>query len=561
MKLRRIVVLFTVLSLLAVLFAGCGNGDTNNTGTNNTNTGTPAPGNTGSNTPAPSDTGSGTQAGPERSRTVNLGVGYRPTTMDPNDIRNWSSVVHAAFNFETLMHTEHTASGYKPRLAESWEINDNGTVWTFHLRKDVTFHNGDPFTADDVVCTVERVVSREDLVYKMYYAPTMVGAEKVDDYTVKISFSQPNPDGNAAFTSLYIIPKNAYEELGDDLFHLQYSYGTGPWVLDEWIDGQNSRFHKNENYWGKDEYDSYFNEVVLHYISEPSSAIAAHLSGTIDAYAANGGVSMDLVSLYNGTEDRIELIRYETCTNYNMTLSFKEGSPWLDNNLRRAFDLSLDRQMIIDTIFGGSGATAPVGASHKAMIGYDESLGNPEFNPELAKQLVTESSYDGRPIELMIHNTLVQGEEVALAIADMAKAVGINMVVTMEEFAVFTTRQNEGQYDLNIVSVSSTDGTPYRALEQIIDNYNKPEVKNWDKAEELYALIRETIGEKGMDRERRAGYAQQINKFLFENSGPQIRLIYRNMTQAQNKGITGIDYWPDGLLNFSRVNWDPTLAP
>jgi ABC-type transport system substrate-binding protein len=408
---------------------------------------------------------------------------------------------------------------------------------------------------------VERVVSNDQLVFRTYYAPTLQSAEKIDEYTVKVNFSEPFPDAGNAFSALYIINSKAHKEMGDDLFHNQLLYGTGPWILDEWIDGQNSKFHKNPNYWNRAEYDPYFENVELVYIAEPSSAIAAHLSGTIDKYSANGGISMDMVPLYDGTEDRIELVEYETCTSYTMGLSFKEGSPWLDDKLREAFDLCIDRQTLIDTIFGGTGASMPVGSLHKYMIGYDESLGEPEYNPDRAKQLVAESTYDGRPIEILIHPQIIQGEEAALALVDMAKAVGINMVVKSEEFAVYTTRQNGGDYDLFIVSVSATDGNPFRSLEQIIQNYNKPEMQNWPRHQELFALIEETMGVKGMDTARRAEYAKQINKFMFENHLPTIKLIYRNAVQAQNRGLAGIDYWRDGLMNYAYVDWDPAKAP
>ncbi|MDR1206265.1 MAG: ABC transporter substrate-binding protein [Peptococcaceae bacterium] len=549
---KRIVVIISTFLLLTVLLSSCG-GQTGPAGAGSENTGSESPGTTASSGSA--------AAGPERSRTVRLGTSYKPTTMDPNDLRNWSSTVHAFFTFETLIYTEHTASGYKPQLAKSWEITEDGKSWIFQLRDDVDFSNGDHFTADDVVYTVERVVSEADrLVYKSYYAPTMTDAEKIDEYTVKINFSEPFPDAGGAFVALFIINSKAHQEMGDDLFHNQLLYGTGPWILDEWVDGQFSKFHKNPNYWNKAGFDPYFDNVELNFIAEPSSAIAAHLSGTLDSYSANGGISMDMVSLYDGSEDRIELVEYETCTVYDMGLSFKEGSPWLDDKLREAFDICIDRQMIIDTIFGGTGASMPVGSLHKYMTGYDETLGTPEYDPDRARQLVAESTYDGRPIEFLIHPQIVQGEEVALALADMAIAVGINMVVKSEEFAVYTTRQNAGDYDIFLLSVSSGDGNPFRSLEQIIQNYNKPDVQNWPGHEELYALIEETMGEKGMDPARRAEYAKRINKFIFENRMPRIRLVYRNVVQAQNWGIAGIDYWPDGMLRYASVNWDPSKA-
>ena len=545
MSKRIIVVLCIFLAL--VMLTGCGKDGT--TGTSNGSNATST--SNGANTTGTTNGSNNTVA--ERSKTVNIGCNYRPTTMDPHDLRNYSSIIHAMFTFETLLYSDHVG-GYHPRLAESWTISEDGTEWTFKLRSGVTFHNGDAFNADDVVYSVDRVVNIEDLYYTGMYAPTMASAEKIDDLTVKVIFSQPNPDALNSFNAFYIISKETHEELGDSYFYEQYCYGTGPWKLDEWIDGQFSRFFKNTEYWNKSTYDSYFEEVLLHYISEDSSAIAAHLSGTVDMYLTNGGISMDVLPLYNGTEDKIEILEYETATAYHLNLSLREGSIWNDPNVRTAFDLCIDRQQIIDTLYGGTGAVLPNGFLHEVSIGYDD-LGAPEYDPERAKQLIADSAYDGHPIEILIQNIPPQAEEVALSIIDMAASVGLNMTFVKVETAVFTERLYSGAYDLYLISMSQGN-LPFRSFERMLDNYNHHDYDN----EELWNVIRDTMGAKGMDADRRAELIKQANQIVYKEKAPTILLWWRNYTQAQNRGITGIDYWPDGLFCFTYVNWDPTLA-
>jgi ABC-type transport system substrate-binding protein len=534
--------------MVTMILVGCGTSSEKTPGSEPT---APASGSTQS---------PGDAAAPVRSKTVVIGTSYQPTSMDPNQTNNWGNMVNAHFVFDSLIRTDHNSTGFKPGLASSWEISKDGTTWTFHLRDDVKFTNGDPLTADDVVYTVQRVIDSDVLVYKIFYCPTLIAAEKVDDYTVKVIFSEPFPENDAgnAFTNLFIINKKAHEELGDDLFNNQLMYGTGAWILDEWVDGQYTKFHKNPDYWDKANYDSYFDEVILQQIKEVSTAISAHVSGTLDVYAVGGGISPDNLVLYQGTEDKIDLIKYETNSNDYINFSFKEGSPWLDDNFRNAFSLAIDRQMIIDTIFSGY-ATLPVGASNPQMMDYDESLGNYKYDPELAKQLVADSSYDGREVSLMIMAGDANSQALALAIADMAKSVGINLVVDQEEFAVYAQKQGEGDYDSWMMAMSTTDGNPFRMYyERILDNYNKPDTFNWLKYSELEALVRESMGLKGMDSAKRAESGKRINKFIFENNVPFTRIVYRNLVQAQNKGITGIDYWLDGLLGYHHVDWDPS---
>ena len=316
---KRLIAFLSIILTLTLLVSCSGSNNGNDVG--NT-AGTEATGTGGSSSPNSSGSGAAGGDSTERSRTVNIGCNYRPTTMDPHNLRNYSSIIHAMFTFETLLQNDHVG-GYHPWLAESWDIADDGLSWTFHLRQGISFQNGDAFNADDVVYTVERVVNNaDDLSYRGQYAPNMIGADKIDEYTVKVIFEIPQPtiDAYGSFSSLYIISKETHEELGDSYFYDQYCYGTGPWLLDEWIDGQYSHFTKNEEYWNKSVFDSYFNEVYLHYIIEDSSAIAAHLTGTTDMYLCNGGINADLLSLYNGTEDRIEILEYETATAYHLNL-------------------------------------------------------------------------------------------------------------------------------------------------------------------------------------------------------------------------------------------------
>ena len=92
------------------------------------------------------------------------------------------------------------------------------------------------------------------------------------------------------FTATFCFPNEAYEEYGDQLWLDQIMIGTGPWVWDEWVDGQYLHLTKNPDYWKKDEYDPYYEEFYMRFLTEESSAIAAQLAGDIDAYISVGGI-------------------------------------------------------------------------------------------------------------------------------------------------------------------------------------------------------------------------------------------------------------------------------
>ena len=539
---KRIVVICSVVLMLVMLF-GCGSPAASNPGA-----GTAAP-NATSNPSGPSDPG--TPAGPERSKIVNIAFSEKPRTMDPHNSTDQGSETAVRMCYETLIYSDHLGQGYHPMLAESWEIAPDGTYWTFKLRQGVTFNNGEPFDADDVVCTFERLIERGDeLGQAMTQWADLESVEKIDQYTVRVNYTQPYPVAGNAYRGTYIIPNEAYEEYGDDLFNLQYMYGTGPWIMEEWVDGQYAHYTKNPNYWDKENYDPYFEEVYIRHVSEPSTAVAAHLTGDIDVYCPSGGIDHDLLPLYNGTEQTTEIFGMNTNFNMYMQFQMKEGSPWTDFDVRRAFNASIDRQLIIDAVLGGG--KMPIGIYAEGVVGYDNTIDPYEYDPELARQLLADSSYDGREIELMSYPNMPKAEEVCLSIADMANQVGFNMTVKVEESGVFNTRRQTGEYDVFAGHVAFPDGMCYRQLNtNILNDVYKNNYKN----EELFDAVRHYNTE--MDDALRNGYAQQANRLIRDELAPQTVFAHLNVTYARNYGVVGVDFYPDGMFNFAKVDYDP----
>jgi ABC-type transport system substrate-binding protein len=320
----------------------------------------------------------------------------------------------------------------------------------------------------------------------------------------------------------------------------------------EWLDGQYVRYEKNENYWNKANYDPYFNDFYVYHTPEPTSAIAAHVSGSIEAYLS-GGLSYDLIGLYNGTEGRTELVTVETNSTTWFGLSFREGSVWNDIDVRRAFNLAIDRQAIIDNIYYGK-ASIPVGYFHSSILGHDPNAGSPEFDPDLARELLANSTYDGRKITMM-STASAFAETLFLAIADMVNQVGFNMDVEFIDITAFTPRQNAGDYDLFQVTNSIPDGIPQRQLNRIPNQMDKTEWHN----EEMNELILKVFSE--LDPVKRVEHATKVNNMIYELKAPFISLVHRAMTTPVDYGIVGIDMWPDGLLNWTFIDWDASKLP
>ena len=501
---------------------------------------------------APAFASPSTPAVPERSKVVNIGFSEKPRTLDPHNAPEQGSETTNRMFFETLIYSSHDGSPYTPLLAESWDIAPDGKSWTFYLRKGVFWHNGDPFNADDVVATYTRLSDRrDDLGYFNNNLADFESVEKIDEHTVKVNFSQPYPLAGNSFRGTYIIPAKAYEELGDDLFHLQYCYGTGPWMLVEWVDGQYSHFKKNPDYWNKAVYDPYFEEVYIWHIGEPASAVAAHISGSLDAYTPSGGINYDMLPLYAGTEDTIEIVSIETSTNWFLQFQCREDNPFTDIKVRQALDMAIDRQLIIDAILGGG--RHPIGLWAPEVTGHDPKIDPYVYDPDRARQLLAESTYDGRTVQILSYPNAPKAEEICLYIADMANKVGFNMTVAIEATNIYGTRRATGDYDVFGAHVSFPDGVPFRIMNvHVLNDIYKNHFNN----AELNAIVQKFNVE--LDPAQRKKYAQEFNRFLRDHTAPQVAVAHLNAIYAVNYGIVGIDLYPDGLHNFSYVDYDPS---
>ena len=559
---KRLVALSSIVLCLVMLFSlvGCGNGNANTPAPGNTNT--PAPGNTS--TPAPGDTSTPAPAGPARDKVVNIGETQRVRGLDPHQAQDTGTTGGINYMYEALITTAraYEGDGFASAdevglLAESWEVDPDQMYWIFNLRKDVYFHDGQLFTADDVVCTFQRLIDQRDVLNVAITEWALLDSvEKLDDYKVKINFKSANAWAGTSFINTNIIPHEAYEEMGEDLWNKQLCYGTGPWMLVEWVDGQYLQYKKNPNYWDKEHYDPYFEELYHRFIAEPSTGVAAMLSGDLDVLSSPSGISTTMLPQFAGTEDRIELIKRETVFFFLLQWACGPEDTFGDINLRKAVSLALDRQLLVDGIFGGEAYVNVGGLFGPGVDGNDPALSH-TYDPDAAKALVEASSYDGKELSLITNQSMPKAEDFALAVADMANAVGFNVKVFTEEPGVYADRRFGGDYDMYIgyTSLNNAPGGVRRHFNQITtDMYHHDMGLNPDlDFEYVKGLIQTYYTAKSNEIAYQA--ALDYNRYTWENASPQTDVLFLKATNAQAVGMTGIKYPESGIQTFKYVDW------
>lgn len=343
---------------------------------------------------------------------------------------------------------------YVGDLAESWDISDDGTVYTFYLQEGVKWHDGEDFNADDVVFTLTALASPEytggnegrvmSIVgaseYQAGTADSVEGIKKIDDYTVEITLASPN----AAFLSNmyvamlpeHILGEESPADWGNDDFN-RAPIGTGKYKFVEWEAGQYISLERNDEYFGT--MPSIENVVVQ--FGADTTLVAALLNGEIDV-------------LYNlpATEiENVEAVDGVGVYNYEMMSVYYIGLNQLDPDLsdlrvRQALAYALDKQTIVDTVYGET-ATVANDIFPDNHWSHNPDVTVYEYNPEKAMALLEEAGYtmndstgfyekDGETLHLTYDmSTSTDGRQVAALIQQYWKAIGVEMEVIEQDFA------------------------------------------------------------------------------------------------------------------------------
>lgn len=530
MKRRISTLLALVLSLS--LLAGCG----------------------GNSATAPS--GDGAKTPPVADKIANIAISENGITLDPHATNNQGSeALIIDVVFESLVLTDNEGN-FWPWLATDWSYSEDGKEWVFNLREGITFNNGDPFTADDVVCSYQRLIDNDgQLARGVLFWPDnlLAGVEKLDDYSVKITLSRTYATALYSFSKTAIIPATVYGEQGDDMFYNQNLVGTGPWVLDEWIDGQYGHYLKNDTYWNKANFDSHYEELYIEHVLEKSSGIAGHIAGDLDANLVVGGITPEMIPMYDNSLETIEIVPVEVSSYYYIGFQCAPDSPFSDIAVRQAFELAIDRQLIADAIMGGGVALKSI--IPNGVRGYDESLAPYEYNPEKAKEVLAGSSYDGREIVLSSNTSTTKAEDQLLAISGMLNEVGFNTKVEIVENATLLDMRSTGNYDAFLVILMHQGGDPDAALNLRIagDAHHSNFVD-----ETMNTLIKNAA--TTMDDTERAELYKQIMVRMREVSAPHTGLYSPLSNYAVNYGVVGLDLYRDGTLRVAYVDYDETAT-
>ncbi|MEO1555951.1 MAG: ABC transporter substrate-binding protein [Pseudomonadota bacterium] len=328
-----------------------------------------------------------------------------------------------------------------PGLAESWEISDDGLVYTFSLREGVTFHDGTTMDAEDVKFTLDRILDEESAnAQKALYA-AISGVEVIDPATVRITLSEPNGNMlfNLAWGDAVIVAPESIENIK------QQPIGTGPFKFDSWTQGDSIKISQYADYWGE---QPALTQATFKFISDPTAAFAAMMAEDVDVFT--GFPAPENLPQFDA-DPRFQVLIGSTEGETILSTNNKQA-PFDDVRVRQALAHAIDRQAIIDGAMFGYGT--PIGthfAPHNPA--YVDLKDGSAFDPDKARALLAEAGMpDG--FETTLHlpppSYARRGGEI---IAAQLAEVGITAEIINVEWAQWLETVFRGKnFGLTIVS-------------------------------------------------------------------------------------------------------------
>jgi peptide/nickel transport system substrate-binding protein len=351
---------------------------------------------------------------------LRVDIGAELGSLDPLTVNDGQQVIYIHESVvEALTGVGSREGGVTPVLAESWETK--GTNWVFHLRRGVRFHDGSQMTSADVVASYKRALAPGSQIGASRLPPKME-IVALDDYTVEWRMANIDPTVPARAAAIMIVPKD-YADVSDQRLRDKL-VGTGPYSLESWNKGISITLKAFPNYWsGK---PASIPQVDMRFNAEAAVRFAGIQSGEINAAM---GMPVELAT------KAFKVVSTPVPEMVVLRLNNLRG-PFMDQRVREAANLAIDRQLLVDQLFSGYARPAKGQLVTEAVMGYSAQMKDFPYDPEKAKKLLKDAGATGVKITLnATRGRYANDVETSDAVAGMLKAVGFTVDLKTPPFA------------------------------------------------------------------------------------------------------------------------------
>ena len=469
--------------------------------------------------------------------TVTVGITQEPSVFDPHTVVA-AGDKEILFNVFEGLYKFDSDGNLNPCLATDVEITENSTVYTFTIRDGVTFHNGNPMTADDVVYSLKRAAGLLDGQDAALVAELDgIKSVEVKDGKVVVTLESSNSELLSYFTAA-IIPDEV-SDIGAT------PIGTGPFKFDSYTIGQDVTLLKNENYWIPEL--PYIDKAVFKITADMDAGLIELQNGTIDIFPY---LTPDRTSQLDPNSFEIQQKGSNMVQIFALNNSVK---PLNDKRVREAICYAINRDDLIKVTMDGAGEPLTTAMSPAMGKYYDTSLdGTYKQDIEKAKSLLAEAGYaNGFDLTITVPSNYLVHVNTAVELKSELSAVGINCTINQVDWATWLSDTYQGRNFESTVIALTSNYAPYDVLNRYqtnesgnFINYSNP------KVDELMAqILLETDDAKKVD------YYHQVLGLLLEDSASCYLQDPANIV-AVSKRISGYTLYPMYVQDLSKVKFN-----
>lgn len=523
---RNVIALVCVLITLCVVAVGCGGGGNSQ-----------APQTSGGGA-APGGEGSGGGGGSGKSNLV-LAISGEPRSIDPFG----SNDSHSSMMKDQMFDTLFTQVNYEvvPQLVDTYSWVDDTTL-ELTVKEGVPFHNGEILSISDVLYTLQRATESEYTTWIVENIDIENTKILEDGKTLQIKLFQPKGDQLAALCFLYIVNEQTVEAADYD--PEVTPVGTGPFVFEKQYKGDRIEFVKNENYWN----GAPVVDLTVRIITEAASRTIEVESGGVDII--ENVLPTDLPILEKSGD-----VVIHRAPNYSLNfVGFNcQVAPFDDARVRQAITYAVDKDAIVDAVYGGTGSVAS-GPINSVIWGYSDDVMKYTYDPDKAMALLADAGYpEGFSAKMTVSDNQLRMDTAEIMQNQLGK-VGIQLEVEVLENATYLDRIVNSDFQMFALGwVTNTGDADYGLYETFHSSrptwanttrYSNPEV---DKLlEEAHTSV---------DPEVRKNAYAQVQKILVEEA-PEIFMWNGEEILAARSNVKGIVLAPSGRHNFATVYFE-----
>ena len=487
----------------------------------------------------------GTDETSDSASVLNHGLGTEPESLDAHKARSKQAAAVLRDIGEGLV--SYTATGeLTSGAAESWDVSDDRLTYTFRLRPDGRWSNGDSVTAEHFVFAVNRLRDPATAAFYAQFLGDVSELKAVDDQTLTITLGRPTPYLLSLLTHPATFPMHpgSLAEHGDGFARPGNLLSNGAYVLTGWVPGSVLTLRRNERYWNNA--NTAIDEVRYHVQSQPVAELSRYRAGELDTTSTVPPDSFEQVRKDYGDQLHLAPEQNLYYYGYNLTKQPFKDSP----ELRQALSMAIDRDLLVEKITGRGEVAAyswvPPGVDNyePTLLSY-APLTQGERN-KIAQGLYKAAGYSGEnPLQLELrYNTSDTHRRIALAIQSMWREVlGFEVTLINEEFQVLLANMRDREVTQVFRSAWAGDYNDAHAFLNTLQSQNAANMPGY-ASEEFDGLLQRAAEQVDLDRRRL--YFEEAERVMLADH-PTIPIYFYVSKHLVSPRVAG---WGDNVLDY-----------